>query len=94
MDLPQVGSPSHVPNINDPSNSVGDNDYTQLAGVQVTFHPDNISQTVTLFTTSDGIAEGNEDLIAFLTVTDTRVTIFNRVANVTIIEEGRKDHQC
>ena len=90
MDLPQVGSPSHVPNINDDSlsTSAGD-DYTQLDGVEVTFDPGVFTQTVTLNTLTDVPAEGNENLTASLTVSDTRVTVSDSVASVTITESGR-----
>ena len=90
MDLPQVGSPSHVPNINDSLSTLAGDDYTQLDGVQVTFDPGVFTQTVTLNTLTDVPAEGNEDLTASLTVSDTRVTVFNPQATVTITEDCRK----
>ena len=77
--------------INDDSllpNLAGD-DYTQLDGVEVTFDPGEFTQTVTLNTLTDVPAEGNEDLTATLTVTDTRVTVSDSVATVTITESGR-----
>ena len=67
--------------------AVKDNDYNPLNNVRIVFEPAVFRQTIELFTVSDGVFEGDEDLYASLSVSDTRVDVFDPIANVTITED-------
>ena len=68
---------------------LGGEDYDVLDGVQVVFPPGVFSQTVTLNTLPEVPVEGDEDIQAVLTPVDNRVDVFEPIADVTIVEDGR-----
>ena len=63
-------------------------DYVQLDGVQVIFTPGEFTKTVTLETEEDKVAEGDENLTATVSAVDSRVTVFEPVAAITIKDNG------
>ena len=56
----------------------------------MTFAPGEFTKTVSLETVDDGIAEGDENLNATVSPIDSRVTVFEPMAMITITEDGTR----
>ena len=69
-------------------------DYEELTAVPVVFSPGVTTQTVTLTTLTDAVAEGDETLTATITTTQSGVGIIVSLANITIKEETGMCFSC